>query len=138
LDKVIYHALGSTLRDILLERWERIPALRMIMEPAGRIRERAEALVARLPGLDAELVDGASVIGGGSTPEQSIPTCLIALRSPRVAAWERAIRQRGIIARVETDALLIDLRTVFAEEEEELARCLCEAHSYILSRGDQL
>jgi L-seryl-tRNA(Ser) seleniumtransferase len=126
LDKLIYQALEVTLRHLLLEQFDQIPALRMISEPPERIRERAEALLSALPGLRAELLPGESVIGGGSTPEQSIPTCLIAIESEDVIEAERRLRQGNppVIARIENNRLLLDLRTVFPEQEAELAAAL--------------
>ncbi|SPE40884.1 hypothetical protein SBA3_40014 [Candidatus Sulfopaludibacter sp. SbA3] len=50
---MIYQSLETTLRHLLLERWEAIPALAMIRQPATEIRARAEALLARLPELPA-------------------------------------------------------------------------------------
>src|SRR5262249_30060834 len=69
LDKVICQILEHTLRNLLLERWDQVPALAMIRQPAEEIRVRAQSLAARLPG--AEVRSGSSVIGGGATPEQS-------------------------------------------------------------------
>ena len=126
LDKLIYQALETTLRLLLLERWDEIPALAMIRQPAAAIRARAEALVAQVPGLRAEVVPGASVIGGGATPEQSIPTWLISIDCPDVAAAERQLRGADppVVARIEKDRLLLDLRTVFADEEPGLLHSL--------------
>lgn len=126
LDKVIYQALEATLRNLLLERYELIPAVRMIAETAESIRRRAEALLAACPALNGTLEEGASVIGGGSTPEQSIPTWLIAVPSEDAADLERKLRTGTppVIARIENDRLLVDLRTVFPEEEAELANAL--------------
>ena len=73
LDKLIYQALENTLRALVFEQWDRIPALRMIRMSADEIRERAERLLAQSPSLGARVEPGESVIGGGSTPEQSIP-----------------------------------------------------------------
>ncbi len=70
LDKLIYQALEATLRSLLFERWDEVPALRMIRMPAEEIRRRAEELIAKLPAASAELAPGESVIGGGATPEQ--------------------------------------------------------------------
>jgi L-seryl-tRNA(Ser) seleniumtransferase len=120
LDKMMCQALESTLRAFVLEDWDRLPALRMIRLTAEEIRQRAERL---MPG--AELCAGESVIGGGSTPDQSIPTCLISLPD-----MERELRMNDppVISRVAGGCTLIDLRTVFPEEERELKlaldRCL--------------
>ena len=64
------------------------------------------------------------MIGGGSTPQQSIPTWLITLEYSDVVAAEKSFAQANppVIARIEDGRLLLDLRTVFPEEEEELKR----------------
>jgi L-seryl-tRNA(Ser) seleniumtransferase len=127
LDKMITQALETTLRYLVFERWDQIPALRMIRMSADEIRERAERLRARVPDLD--LIEGRSVAGGGSTPDQSLPTWLLAVRGDAVAA-ERALRGSDppVIARIENDRLVVDLRTVLPEEEDDLARALLTAY----------
>ena len=124
LDKVIYQALGCTLRNLLLERWDRIPALAMIRQSTDEIRVRAESLAAGLAGADVR--PGNSVIGGGATPEQSIPTWVIAIACADVSEAERCLRasEPPVVARVEDGRLIVDLRTVFAEEEADLRRAL--------------
>jgi L-seryl-tRNA(Ser) seleniumtransferase len=126
LDKLIYQALERTLRALLLERWEEIPALAMIRQSAAQIRARAEALLARLPNLRAELTQGKSLIGGGATPEQSIPTWLISIECANVVDGERRLRANRppVIARIQEERLVLDLRTVFPSEEDELTAAL--------------
>ena len=122
LDKMVCQALETTLRHLLLERWEAVPALAMIRQSATEIRARAERLLAR-SGLHAELISGSSVIGGGATPERSIPTWLIAVACADVLEGERRLRAANppVIARIEKEKLVLDLRTVRPEEEDELA-----------------
>ena len=126
LDKMIYQALEATLRNLLLERWDDVPALRMIRLSAAEIRARAERLLPSLAGLKAELVPGQSVTGGGATPEQSIPTWLIAIECADANAAERRLRANDppVIARIEEKRLVLDLRTVLPEEDAELAAAL--------------
>ena len=126
LDKLICQALETTLRHVLMEGWEQIPALGMIRQDASKIRTRAERLLERIHGLRAELAPGQSLIGGGSTPQQSLDTWLIAIACEDVAALERRLRagEPPVIARIEGERVLIDLRTVFPEEEDELAAAL--------------
>jgi L-seryl-tRNA(Ser) seleniumtransferase len=128
LDKVICQMLETTLRDLVLERWDRVPALAMIHQPAERIRERALALLARIPALRAEVIPGRSVIGGGATPDQSIPTWVIAVECTDVMEAERKLRTREdpIVARIEDERLILDLRTVFFWEEDSVAAALHE------------
>ena len=129
LDKLIYQALETTLRNVLLERWDEIPALRMIRLKAEDIRIRAERFVATLPGILAEVIPGQSLIGGGSTPEQPLATWLIVVDCASVSDAEKRCRAAtpAVIARIADDRLVFDLRTVFAEEEEELRQTILAA-----------
>ncbi len=128
VDKMTYQALEETLRNVLLERWDEVPALAMIRQPAAAIYQRAEALLARFPAIEANIVPGQSVIGGGATPEQALETWLIALDSADAVQAERKLRARepAIVARIENDRVVLDLRTVLPEEEDELAIALVE------------
>jgi L-seryl-tRNA(Ser) seleniumtransferase len=125
LDKLVCQALECALRSLLLERWEELPALTMIRQSADEIRARAERLVAGVPGILAEIVPGESLVGGGATPGQPLPTWLVAIECDAAGA-ERKLRaaEPPVIARIERDRLMVDLRTVFREEEEELAAAL--------------
>jgi L-seryl-tRNA(Ser) seleniumtransferase len=128
LDKLVCQALENTLRHLVLGRWERIPALAMIRATEAEVRARAENLMGRA-NLACELVSGQSVIGGGATPEQSIPTCLMAFVCQDVVEAERRLRAADppVIARIEEGRLLVDLRTVAPAEEDALAAALRRA-----------
>lgn len=115
LDKLILQSLEETLRALVFEDYDAIPALRMIRMTAETIEMRAKALLTRMPG---ELVAGESVIGGGSTPEQSLATWLIAL--PESMEARLRAHDPPVIGRIENGRLLLDLRTVFPEDEATL------------------
>jgi L-seryl-tRNA(Ser) seleniumtransferase len=125
LDKLVCEALETTLRHLLLERWQAIPILMMIRQPADEIQSRAKELMRRW-GVRGSLVPGESVVGGGATPGQSIATWLIALECADTAAAERRLRENNppVIARIDDNRLLLDLRTVFPEDEADLAAAL--------------
>lgn len=123
LDKLIVQALEETARRLLLEQYDSIPALRMIRMTAGQIRARAEAFAKGIAG--AEVIAGTSVIGGGSTPAQTLPTWLVALAGDAVELEKRLRSARPpVIARIEEDRVVLDLRTVFEDEEADLARAV--------------
>ncbi|MDX2151879.1 MAG: L-seryl-tRNA(Sec) selenium transferase [Bryobacteraceae bacterium] len=128
LDKLIYATLETTLRAVWLERFDEIPALRMIMAPAQEILERSERFLNAHPGIPGQLIEGQSLIGGGSTPDQSLPTWLIAIEG-NAARLDRKLRAASppVVARIEQDRLLIDLRTVAPDEEGTLAASLLAA-----------
>jgi len=140
VDKLTLAALEATLSAILRGALDEIPTLRMIRLSAAEIERRARAfiadLAARLPTDEAEieLVPGQSVVGGGSTPAQHLPTFLVRLSTLRLSAAEieARLRQPGagatpVIARIEDDRLVLDLRTVDPGEESALAETLLAA-----------
>jgi L-seryl-tRNA(Ser) seleniumtransferase len=107
-----------------------IPAIRMIQLSAAEIGARATSIIELLRAkifagaASFEMREAESVIGGGSTPGQLLPTHVIAIECLRCSAGELEERLRGggtsgipIIARVENDRLILDLRTVFSEQE---------------------
>ena len=118
LDKLAVQALETTLRHIVFEEWDALPAYRMLRRSKEEIRLQAEEL---FESLDVELLDGESLLGGGSTPEQTVPTVLAWVKGNAVLL-ERELRKADppVIARIENDRLLIDLRTVDPAEEPEL------------------
>jgi L-seryl-tRNA(Ser) seleniumtransferase len=126
LDKVIYQALETTLRHLVLERWDQIPALRMISQSSEELRGRAERLCGSLNGLRVAVIEGSSVIGGGSTPGQPLQSWLIAIDCTDLVESERRCRLSDppVVARIEDGRLLVDLRTVFVNEEDDLARVI--------------
>jgi len=126
VDKLTIAALEATARLYLRQDFDAIPALRMIRAPAESVAERAQRLAARLatlPAVNVRLESGESIAGGGSTPGQSLPTALVSLGHACYSAEETACRLRRnrppVIARVEHDRLLLDLRTVLNEQEED-------------------
>ena len=126
VDKMTHQVLEHTLRDLLLERWDRIPALSMIRQSADEVRSRAEALLARVAAASADILPGSSLVGGGATPEQPIPTWLIVLHCQDVVAAERSLRtgDTPVIVRIEAGMLILDLRTVLREDEDDLVTAL--------------
>ena len=130
VDKLIYAALEATLLAYVQRDHDAIPTLRMMRLSKEAIGERAESLAARVvkPKLKIELVDGESLLGGGAAPSSVLPTRLLALTCEGLSADELASRLRGseppIIARVEEGRVLLDLRTVFPEQDAAVAAAL--------------
>jgi L-seryl-tRNA(Ser) seleniumtransferase len=124
VDKLTYAALEATLLAYVKRDHDAIPALRMMRLTQQEIGKRAEALTAKLTSskLPAEIVDGESVIGGGAAPSSVLPTRLLAVSCAGLSAHELAARLRAadppVMARVEDGRVLLDLRTVFPEQDE--------------------
>ena len=130
VDKMTVAVLESALRALLLERWHDLPVLRMIHQTREDVRRRATAFLESYAIPGAALIDGQSMLGGGSTPQQTLPTTLIAFDRHAIA-MECHLRAShpAVIARIEDDRLLIDLRTVHPREEESLAAALHAART---------
>ena len=139
VDKLTVSAMEATLRGYLRGAWQEIPALRMMHLTAEEMAARAGAfhktLLAQVTKTDAqiEIVEGRSLVGGGSTPAQSLSTVVLRIASARYSAGELEARLRlaasgvPVIARIEDDRLIIDLRTVFPEQEPALLATLVAA-----------
>jgi L-seryl-tRNA(Ser) seleniumtransferase len=130
--KLAYAALETTLGSYLRDDLHSIPVLRMLASTKGELEERARAFADRLKGTAGAaavgIVDGESVVGGGSAPDVRLATTLISVRHPELTAdeIERKLRssETPVIARIENDDVLIDLRTVETAEEDRLLEML--------------
>lgn len=123
LDKLAVQALSDSLRVLASGNFQDLPGLAMLMLKPEEIEARARVIAARVPG--ATVIDGESVLGGGSTPDQTVPTMLIAISGP-IRKIEKQLRASNppVVARIEKDQLLLDLRTVFPEDDETLGTLL--------------
>ncbi len=132
VDKLTYAALEATLLAYVRQDHDAIPALLMLRLTAEEIQQRAETMKKTLQSeggrLGVEIVDGQSVVGGGAAPAASLPTRLLAVHCEPLSADELAARLRAcdppIVARVDEGRVLLDLRTVFPEQDELVARAL--------------
>jgi L-seryl-tRNA(Ser) seleniumtransferase len=128
VDKLTYAALEATLLAYVKRDHDAIPALRMMRLSKEEIGNRAEALRARFAPSQwrVAMVDGESIIGGGAAPSAVLPTRLLALSCKDLSAQELAARLRTsdppVIARVEDGRVLLDLRTVFPEQDCSIAQ----------------
>jgi L-seryl-tRNA(Ser) seleniumtransferase len=148
VDKLTIAALEATLQSYLRGAFDEIPTLRMIRlsqeEIAKRTHNFCEKFRPTLPAdVNMEIRPGFSVIGGGSTPDQQLPTTLIAISTPRHSAAQLEDRLRTprtsnpaaatsptatpVITRIEENHLILDLRTVDPAEENEIASALVAA-----------
>jgi L-seryl-tRNA(Ser) seleniumtransferase len=142
VDKLTIAALEGTL----LARLRRaavtdggIPALRMISTDAARLAERSrrllEALTAQIAadGARFEIRKSQSLVGGGSTPGQSLPSQAIAIAPKRISPEQLEERLRRpphgmpVIARLGRSVLWLDLRTVFPDQEPALLEAVAAA-----------
>jgi len=135
IDKMTLAALEATLRHYQRGEAEtHIPIWRMIAAHPEQVASRASSWVAELQarGVAASIQQGVSTIGGGSLPGETLPTTLVALDAAHVpySLQELArclrLRRTPIITRILHDTLLLDPRTVFEEQDQEVVQALVE------------
>ena len=127
VDKMTYAALEETLLAYVAGAMDDVPVAQMLRLQKEAVAVRAEALAAALrrTGFEAAVIDGFSTIGGGSAPGTTLPTALVRLRHPSLGAnaLERELRQLDppVIARIENDHVVLDLRTVLPVQDSVVA-----------------
>ncbi len=132
VDKLVYAALEATLDAYRRgTATDEIPVLKMIAADAGELNERTRNFAKNLSHLSKlviEVIKGTSVIGGGAAPDVHPETTLVSLRHGQMSAEriEEILRSLSppVIARIENNCVLIDLRTVSEAEEAELLEIL--------------
>lgn len=132
VDKLTYAALEATLLAYVRQDYDAVPALRMMRTSAADIGARAQAMARDLPAsFRAEVADGESVIGGGAAPGATLKTHVLIIALEGVSADELATSLRHadlpVIARVEDDRVVLDLRTVFPEQDAVILKSLRSA-----------
>lgn len=130
-DKLRLAALEATLvahqRGLAAEE---VPVIQMLALSREEVEQRARELVSQVAGgeLQLSLEDGESAVGGGAGPACSLPTMLVAITHPRLSAQEieRTLRASSppIISRISEGKVLLDLRTVIADEFAEVTAAL--------------
>jgi len=126
LDRTRLAALAVTLLHYLKEEAVvKIPVWRMIAAPLDDIERRA-VLWAQSLGDRAEMIDGETMVGGGSLPGGSLPTRLVSMGGNNVQLIAEKLRSRDIpvVARIEKNRLLLDPRSVLPEEDRVVLEAL--------------
>ena len=132
MDKGSIAALAATAIHYLRgEALQKVPVWQMISMPLEAIQRRARRW-ARAIGAAARIVPGRSMVGGGSLPEESLPTRLVAVAPPSEASVTELARrlrlgQPPVVARIEREELLLDPRTVLPAEDASLVAAVAAA-----------
>jgi L-seryl-tRNA(Ser) seleniumtransferase len=130
-DKLTFAVLEATLGEYAAGRArESIPVQQMLHASPDAIEARAQALAETLAarGWRVALVSGSSAVGGGSAPGLQLPTVLLSLARDGESAdqterWLRSL-DPPVIARIEHDRVVLDLRTVLPDQQDLLAKVL--------------
>jgi L-seryl-tRNA(Ser) seleniumtransferase len=137
LDKMTLAALEATLRLYLNEEkaLREVPVLRFLAMPQAELRQRAEALAVRIravAGVASVVVKAdEAYVGGGSLPDRALKSWVLEVEAREVSHAELAQRLRtgdpAVVGRLRADRLVLDIRTVFPEQEAALVEALRRA-----------
>jgi L-seryl-tRNA(Ser) seleniumtransferase len=124
-DKLCLAALCATLQHYLRgEAISKIPVWQMIAAEEGTLQNRANRWLKQIG--QGEVVASRSTVGGGSLPEETLPTWVLSLAAQHPNEVSKRLRsaQPAVIARIEEDRVVLDPRTVLEEQEETLIQVL--------------
>ena len=127
-DKLCLSGLSQTLIHYLKgEALEKIPVWVMISRNISGIKKSAENWKKEI-GTGA-VIRSRSMVGGGSLPEESLDTWVLAISVDQPNQFLEKLRQCSIpvIARIEEDKVLLDPRTVLPEQEMDLVKFLMKS-----------
>ena len=124
-DKLCLAALSATLQHYLRgDAVQAIPVWQMISIPLGELKRRAGYWQQQIG--SGEVLEERSTVGGGSLPEETLPTFVLSFNIPRVDAFAAQLRQAkpALIGRVQGGRLLLDPRTVLENEDGQLIKTM--------------
>ena len=133
-DKLTLAALSATLAAWNTEHWRELPIYQAAAATAAALEERGRRIADGLhragAALTAGIVESHALFGGGTSPEKRFPSRALELVHPGLSADALCVRLRtgrpAVIGRVEEDRALLDLRTIFPEQDEIVQRRLLE------------
>ena len=133
-DKLCIAGLAATLTHYLKgDALTEIPIWAMMEKSLDEIKAAAEGWQAELTaaGIDSAVVPTKSTVGGGSLPGTSFDSWALEIREPQLEAFNSRLRQNRphVIGRIQDDALLLDPRTVSADQIDQIAPALIQAKS---------
>ncbi|KEZ88642.1 selenocysteine synthase [Clostridium sulfidigenes] len=133
VDKMTLAALEGTLKYYIDEKEaiDNIPSLNMILMPKEEVKKKCILLKRKLQSKTNDFkfyIDkGESMVGGGSMPTEKIETYVVKVTSEKFSPedMERKLRlgETPLIARVYNDELVLDGRTLFKEDFDEIVQC---------------
>ncbi|MFA5700564.1 MAG: L-seryl-tRNA(Sec) selenium transferase [Desulfuromonas sp.] len=138
IDKLTLAALETTLYQYLDRRQalHNIPVLQMLNMAETELTQRTAAFVHSLKEelgscARVDIIAESSCVGGGALPDTVLPGCAVAIRLPQQGLATLALtlrrQQPAVVGRIQDDALILNLRTVLPQQQQQLICALRQA-----------
>jgi L-seryl-tRNA(Ser) seleniumtransferase len=130
-DKTALLTMEETLRAHHSGRLEEIPLYAMLETPIDALMGRARRLGRRLRERDVPVRgrETRAALGGGTTPEETLASYGLGLVGGQALADRLRAVSPPVVARIEDDEVVLDLRTVFPDQDRSLEEALVAAYS---------
>ena len=125
-DKVAEAILTDIVDTYLNGQGTELPVWRLVGTDVSTLRERAGAILKQSSDSGLSISECTSVIGGGSMPNQELPSIAISIETEDADGLAKAFRLSTppIVGRIEKGSFLLDLRTVFPDQDEILIQAI--------------
>jgi L-seryl-tRNA(Ser) seleniumtransferase len=132
-DKTALVMMDHVLRAHLSGKLDEIPLYRMMSVPADRLARRARRIARRLRdhGIPARGRSTRAALGGGTTPEETVPSYALALAGGQRLLDALRAGHPPVVGRIEDDTVIIDLRTVFSRQDRALTEAVVAGYGAI-------
>jgi L-seryl-tRNA(Ser) seleniumtransferase len=130
-DKASLVTLAATLDAYLAGRPEAVPLYGLLATSEDELQRRARRLARRLSsaGIEVAVCRSSAVLGGGTTPDQTLRSWALGLPGGERAAALLRASQPAVIARVESDLAMVDLRGIAPTDDHHLLGALLDSLS---------
>jgi L-seryl-tRNA(Ser) seleniumtransferase len=135
-DKTALVLMDSVLAAHQAGRLEEIPLYAMMSVSLDALTRRARRIASRLrrAGVSARGRALRAALGGGTTPEETMPSYGLAVAGGQALADALRGGEPPVIGRLFDDEVLLDLRTLRPTEDRILERAVVEAHTRLSDR----
>ncbi len=125
-DKIAEAILTDIIDSYLDGKGEELPVWELIRTNVETLKKRADDIIKRCSDIPLYTAECASVIGGGSMPNQTLPSVAVSIKYDDTdeLAKEFRLSYPPVVGRIEKGHLLFDLRTVFPEQDEILVQTI--------------
>jgi len=125
VDKITLSLIEASAMAYIKEEYNKIPTLKALFQTQEELKQKAKKLLFLTPCLKARIKDSHTYVGGGTMPNRKIPSVVVEIDG-NAKWWEKKMRKKLVIGRIENERFVLDMRSVSENEIEKLAAIINE------------